>query len=143
MKIQIRNAVICVCLTLLIGPVVADEHTEDEAHVFSMQTFKIKWSDIDSYLEVYDREWMPLVKQNEFILSHNIYEHAWGPDWTLLIVEEYRSMADLAKAREKLDELWQAKYPDASDRNAADREFDKYVNGHFDSIVTERLGYSK
>lgn len=143
MKTRIRNAVICVCLTLLFGPVLADEHGDDEAHVYSMQTLKIRWSDIDSYLEYYDKEWMPLVKQNEFVLSHNIYHHSWGPDWTLLIVEEYESMAGLAKAYEKYDELWEAKYPDASDRNAAFSGFDKYVHGHFDAIVTERPDYSK
>lgn len=143
MKIQVKNAVICVCLTLLVGSVWADEHEDDEAHVYTMQTFKIRWSEIDSYLEHYDREWMPLVKQNEFVLSHGIYQHAWGPDWTLLIVEEYESMTDLAKAQEKYDKLWRAKYPDASDRNAADNGFDKYIHGHFDAIVTERPGYSK
>ena len=143
MKTKIRNAVICVCLTLIVGSVLADEHGDNEAHVYSMQTFKIRWSDIDSYLEIYDREWMPLVKQNEFVLSHSIYQHEWGPDWTLLIVEEYGSMMELAKAREKYVALWQAKYPDSSDLNAADKEFDKYIHGHFDAIVTERPGYSK
>ena len=143
MKTKIKNVVICVCLTLLVGSGLADEKVGDEAHVYSMQTFKISWSDIDSYLEYYDKEWMPLVKQNEFSLGHNIYQHAWGPDWTLLIVEEFESMTGLAKAHEKYDELWRAKYPDAIDRNAADKGFDKYIHGHFDAIVTEMPGYSK
>jgi hypothetical protein len=138
------SALACLLLTSA-GAVSEDEIAKDQedSHVFAMLMHKTQWSDIDAYLELYKQEWMPLVKQNDLVLGHWIYQHAWGPDWTILIVEEFESLSSMGLAHEKFDELWEKKYPDKSERAAADKAFSDLVSGHSDAIVTERPGFTK
>ena len=134
------------CLLMTSAGAWAEEETakeQEDSHVFALLMYKTKFSDIDPYLEIYTQEWMPLVKQNDLVLGHWIFQHAWGPDWTILIVEEFESHSSMGSAYEKFDELWEQKYPNKSDRAAADKAFSDLLLGHSDAIVTEMPGLTK
>lgn len=75
------------------------------------------------------------------------FTHIWGPDWTVVNITEYESFADIAKAGERFDELWEKKYPDEDDWKAKRDEFMgevvTYWQGHTDAIVREVPGLRK
>ena len=131
-------AAVLACLSLATtGALAQDEGEQDQAHVFTLQTWKVKFGDSDTYLDIYENEWLPLVKQNEFVLGHWAYKHYWGPDWTILFVEEFENLGTMAQAHEKYDELWKKKYPDKAERNAVEKMWSDFEWGHTDAIVTE------
>ena len=134
------------CLLLASAEAVSEDETakdQEDSHVFAMQMYKTQFSDIDTYLEIYEQEWMPLVKQNDLVLGHWTFQHRWGPDWTILIVEEFESLSSMGDAYEKYDELWEKKHPDESDRAAADKTLSDLLLGHSDAIVIERPALTK
>ena len=131
-------ATVLVCLSLTTSETLSQDGVEEEqAHVFTLQTWKIKFGDTDAYLDIYENEWLPLVKQNEFVIGHWAFKHFWGPDWTILFVEEFENLGTMAQAHEKYDELWEKKYPDKAERNAVEKMMSDLEWGHSDAIVTE------
>jgi hypothetical protein len=131
-------AAVLVCLSLTTSEALSQDGVEDEqAHVFTLQTWKIKFGDTDAYLDLYENEWLPLVRQNEFVIGHWAFKHFWGPDWTILFVEEFENLGTMAQAHEKYDELWEKKYPDKAERNAVEKMMSDLEWGHTDAIVTE------
>ena len=138
-RLTLAATTLAALLAVAMGALAEDE--SDDAHgngnVFAMLQYKTKFSDIDAYLDLYEKEWMPLVRENKYVVSHRIFQHSWGPDWTILIVEEFESLAMLDEAYKTYDKLWEKRYPDEAERNAADKAFSDLLLGHSDSIVTE------
>ena len=113
------------------------QEQEEKGHVFTMSTYKVRSGDLDEYLKFREQEWHPLTEQNEFILSKKVLRHLWGPDWRVMIIEEYENFADIAKAQEKYDELWKNKYPDKAERDKKEKKWSNYELAHTDAIVME------
>ena len=131
-------AAVLACLSFATtGALAQDEGEQEQGHVFTLQTWKVKFGETDAYLDFYEKEWLPLVKQNEFVLGHRAFEHFWGPDWTILFVEEFESLGAMAQAHEKYDELWEKKYSDKAERKAVMKILSDFEWGHTDAIVTE------
>lgn len=138
-RLTLATTIVTALLALTTGAMAQDDSDESHGggHVFALLQYKTKFSDIDAYLELYEREWMPLVRNNEYVVSHRIFQHSWGPDWTILIVEEFESLAMLDEAYKMYDKLWEQRHPDEAKRDAADKAFSDLLLGHSDAIVTE------
>ena len=144
-RLTLATAAMAALLAVAPGALAQDESDDshDDGNVFTLLTFKTKFSDIDPYLEVYEREWMPLVRDNKYVLSHRIFQHAWGPDWTILIIQEFESLSMVDEAYKKFDELLQERYPDEAERAAVDKAFSDLLLGHSDAIVIEEPKFAK
>ncbi len=76
-------------------------------------------------------------------MSHRMFQLAWGPDWTILIVQEFESLSMVDEAYKRFDELLQERYPDEAERAAVDRAFSDLLLGHSDAIVIEEPKFAK
>ena len=124
-------------IIFIANSVLSAQEQEEKGHIFTIQTWKVRFNDIHEYLKFWEQEWKPLSEQNEFILSQKVFTHIWGPDWTVITIEEYEDFSAIGKAQEKSNELWKNKYPDKAERNKRDKKFSDYVQAHTDAIVIE------
>jgi len=132
-----RIIIVLLSITFFASSILHAQEQEVKGHVFTIQTLKVRFNDMHEYLKFWGQEWKPLSEQNEFILSQRVFTHLWGPDWTVITIDEYEDFSAIGKAQEKYNELWKNKYPDKAERNKRSKKFSDYVQAHTDAIVIE------
>ncbi len=110
---------------------------EQQGNVFAISTYKIPFDRISEYFELYEKEAKPRVAQNEFILSQKILTHAWGPDWTVMFITEYKDLASIQTAQKRGTELFEKQYPDKAKRDELTKKFQSFSQAHTDALVVE------
>ena len=120
------------------GSIVFAQEEEEQGHVFTISTFKVSFGKLDEYLELWDKESTPLIKKNEFILSHRVFTHSYGPDWNIVVITEYENLSAIESANKKSKELFKEKYPDEDKLDEIYKQFGSYILAHTDAIVRER-----
>ena len=126
------------CLTFILSLVSVNfaEEDGDKGNMFYMVMIKVKPGMIDKFLELYEKT--TTSKDNEFIISEKVFHHRTGPEWSILIMFEYKDFATLQKLFEREDELYMKKYPDEKERKNITDRLDGYTIGHTDAIVIEK-----
>ncbi len=129
---------------LAIPATLSAQDDEPEGHIFAISTFKVSFEDLEGLYEMWEED-MDLVKDNEYILSQKILTHQWGPDWSIMIISEHATFAEVDAAQKRTTELFEAKYKKEKDRDARNAAFAKYHlrDGHSDAIVQENLKLTK
>ena len=126
------------CLTIILSIVSVNfaEEEGDYGNMFYMVMIKVKPGMIDKYLELYEKT--TTSKDNEFIISEKVFHHRTGPEWSILIMFEYKDFAILQKLFEREDELYMKKFPDEKERKNITDRLDECTIGHTDAIVIEK-----
>ncbi len=133
-----RLMVLSLGLAFLLGPAaLLAQEEEEEGHVFQVSTFKVRFDQLEEFLDLWEKEYLPIDMQNDLMKSQKVLTHLWGPDWSVILIVEYDDFEALAAAWEKRKELWEQKYPSKSQRDRIDNKFRSYWTGHTDAIVTE------
>ncbi len=110
---------------------------EQQGNIFAVSTYKIPFDRIPEYFELYEKEAKPRIAQNEFILSQKILTHAWGPDWTVMVINEYKDLASIQAAQKRGIELFEKQYPDKAKRDELTKKFQSFSQAHTDALVVE------
>jgi hypothetical protein len=110
---------------------------EEEGNVFAIMFLKIPREEMDEFINLWDKEMLAFEKQIDEILSHRVFTHWWGPDWSVMVIREFKDLASMEKSLKKIAELAEKKYPDEKERKKINNSILRYYNGHFDAIVTE------
>ena len=113
------------------------QEQEEEGNVFAISTWKLRFDQVDDFLEILEKESKPIYMQNEHVKSLKVLTHLWGEDWTVVMISEYESMAEIEAAQKKSAELFKQKYPDENKRNEVNDQRRKLIMGHTDNIVRE------
>ena len=110
---------------------------EQQGNVYAVSTYKIPFDRISEYFELYEKEAKPRVAQNEFILSQRFFTHAYGPDWTVMVINEYKDLASIQAAQKRGTELFEKQYPDKAKRDELTKKFQGFSQAHTDALVVE------
>ncbi len=113
------------------------QEQEEEGNVYAISTWKIRFDQVDDFLEILEKESKPIYMQNEHVKSLKVLTHLWGEDWTVVMISEYESMAEIEAAQKKATEMFKQKYPDEKKRNEVNDKRRKMIKGHTDNIVRE------
>ena len=138
-----KSIVRIVLSMFLVLPAVSAFAQEPENHVFTLSTFKMHFNRVAEYLEFYEKELKPQVAQNEFVLSQRVMTHAWGPDWSLIIISEYKDMATIQAFQKRATEIAEKRTPDKAKRDEMSARFADAFLGHTDAIVLENAKLRK
>jgi len=126
-----------VCLSGVFGTAFAQDDGDD-GHIYTVSTHKWPFNNLEEIF-AFMEENQDIRKENEFILSQKVLTHQWGGEFSVMIITEYASMADIDKAQERGAELRRAKYPDEAERTARG-EKGRALRGtamHNDNILQE------
>lgn len=137
----LKRIVALIALTIAIPLLLYSQ--ESQGNVFAFSTYKIRFDQLTEYLDLYEKESKPLVAQNEHVISQRIFTHLWGPDWTVLMVTEYKDFASIQESQKRGTELFEKKYPDKAKRDDISRKFQTFNLGHTDALVLERAKLRK
>ncbi len=133
-------------LTLLLAPVqvLAQDDDEEEGNIFTVSTYQWPFNNLEEIFEIMEEN-VDLLKQNEYILSRKVLGHRWAGAFSVMIILEYASFEDIAKAQERSTELTEAKYPKEKVRDARNDKFAALAGGrmHKDNILRENLTLRK
>ena len=137
-------AIVALTLMILSTQVLAQDGEEEQGHVFTVSTQQWPFNNLEDIFEMMEEN-KDLLEKNEFILSQKVLTHQWAGAFSVMIISEYASFEDIAKAQERGTELNEAKYPDEKERDARSDKFAALAgNGmHKDSIVVENLKLGK
>jgi len=116
---------------------------ENNSHVYTVTTLKVPFDALDDFMKNWEKYITPIIKQDSFIISEKVLTHLWGPDWTVLVIDEYKSWNDIEESGKKYDEITAAMEPDKDKRNEIGKMFIPYYNGHTDAIVLDNPRLSK
>jgi len=83
------------------------QEQEEEGHVFTISTWKVKFGQVNKYLDLLKEFRHPEVEQNEFLISRKVFRHHWGPDWNIVIIMEFDDLASIDKYQKRNQELRQ------------------------------------
>ena len=100
-----------------------------------MVMIKIKPGKVGKFLELFEKT--NTAKDNEFLISEKVFTHRTGPEWSILLMREYKDFAAVQKAFEREDELDKEKFPDEKEREKIFDELNEYRISHTDAIVIE------
>jgi hypothetical protein len=136
-------AAAALCLTSLSGTANAQDDDED-GHIFAVATLQWSFNNLEEIFALMEEN-HNLVEQNEYILSRKVLTHEYAGAFSVMTITEYASLADIDKAEDRGNELFEAKYPDEKDRDARGEKFSALVGDgmHVDSIVRENAALSK
>lgn len=136
-------AAAALCLTSLSGTANAQDDDED-GHIFAVATLQWSFNNLEEIFALMEEN-QNLVEQNEYILSRKVLTHEYAGAFSVMTITEYASLADIDKAEDRGNELFEAKYPDEKDRDARGEKFSALVGDgmHVDSIVRENAALSK
>ncbi len=109
----------------------------DSAHVYTVTTLKVPFEKMTEFFENWEKYVTPIVKKDEYIISEKILTHLWGPDWTVMVVAEYKNWKDIEASGYKWDEIEAATVPDKDKRDEIDKLMTPFYNGHSDAIVMD------
>ena len=122
---------------LLTNVTVIAQEQEEEGNVYAISTWKIRFDQVDDFLDIMEKEMKPIYTQNDHIKSMKVFTHLWGEDWMVVMIAEYESMAEIDAAQKKTNELLKQKYPDEKERGELSDKRRKLIMGHTDNIVRE------
>lgn len=128
---------ICMVFILSASTILPAQEKEETPPVFSISTWKVRFDKIEEFLNLWEKESLPLIKQNEFIKSFRVCTHLWGPDWTVVSIAEYESFSAIEDSQKKSSELFKKKYPDKAKRDEVWKKMRSLIMGHTDAIVEE------
>jgi hypothetical protein len=136
-------AAAALCLTSLSGTANAQDDDED-GHIFAVATLQWSFNNLEEIFALMEEN-QNLVEQNEYILSRKVLTHEYAGAFSVMTITEYASLADIDKAEDRGNELFEAKYPDEKDRDARGEKFSALVGDgmHVDNIVRENAALSK
>jgi len=136
-------AAAALCLTSLCGTANAQDDDED-GHIYAVSTLQWPFNNLEEIFALME-ETQELVEQNEYILSRKVLTHEYAGAFSVMTIIEYASLADIDKAGDRGNELFEAKYPNEEDREARGEKFSALVGDgmHVDSIVRENAALSK
>ncbi len=139
-----KRLMLLIALPLFAIPValLAQEDEEEKGHVWSISTYKVKFGDLEGLLEMWEEDW-EIIAENELVLSSKLLTHLWGPDWSIMIIEEYAKFEDIAAAQAKQGELYKKKYSSETRRKARNKKQGALIQGHTDAIVQENPKFTK
>ncbi|MCH7676556.1 hypothetical protein IH879_16645 [candidate division KSB1 bacterium] len=123
-------------LTVTSSFVLAQEQ-EEEGHVFTISTWKVKFGQVNKYLDLLKEFRHPEVEQNEFLISRKVFRHHWGPDWNIVIIQEFEDLASIDKYQKRNQELRKKMHPDKTERDKIAKQLQELRLAHTDAIVTE------
>lgn len=131
-------------MALLALPVIGIAQDDDDGNYFTVSTFQVSFSDLEDLFKMWEED-ADLEIANEFFISQKYLTHRWGPDWSFMIISEYKEFGDIDKALARRTELYRAKYPKEKVRDARDKAFAKFGirDGHTDAILRENTKLSK
>ena len=117
---------------------------DDDGHIFTVSTYQWPFNNLEDIFELIEKD-LELTKQNEFLLSQKTLVHQWAGAFSVMILREYASFEDIAKAQERNTELIEAKYPKKKDRDARSKKFAALAGDgiHEDSILQENTKLAK
>ena len=129
---------------ILSAPLIAQEAAEEKSNIFTVSTYQWPFSNLEEIFAIMEEN-QELVEQNEYIVSRKVLTHNWGGKFSVMIIAEYASWADIEKAQDRDDELFEAKYPDEEDRKARGEKFTALAGhgAHTDNILSENAKLSK
>ncbi len=113
------------------------QEEEKQGHVYTISTFKVRFDQVEEFLDLWEKENHPIEMQNEYLISQKVLTHLWGPDWSVIVIAEYETFADIDKAWKRETELLEEKYPSKTQRDRITNKFLSYRMGHWDAIVQE------
>lgn len=110
---------------------------ESNSHIYTATTLKIPIEKMDEFLSNYEKYVTPVIKQNEYVISEKLLTHLWGPDYTVLLMDEYKTWGDIEAADKRYGEISKTIEPDKDKRMEIDKLLSPYYNGHTDAILME------
>lgn len=116
---------------------------EEKPLIVTFSTYKVPFNQLGDFLEMTEKITLPLIKENDYAKGYRVFRHYWGPDWTVLIMTEFESMAAIEKFTAKQSEMMAEKYPDKEERDKIQTKFLKMWKGHTDAITVEVPGIRK
>ena len=131
------------CLAGLSGTANAQDDSDD-GHIFVVSTLQWPFNNLDEIFALME-ETQGLLEQNEYVLSRKVLTHSYAGAFSVMTITEYASLADIDKASDRGNELFEAAYPDEEDRKARGEKFTALVGAglHVDSIVQENVALTK
>jgi hypothetical protein len=132
---RILTLVLVLSFSLSLFSLIYAQEEAEVGTVFTMTFLNIPRENMDEFRGLWEKDIYSLEKQIEEILSIKYYVHWWGPEWNVLIMTEYKTLADMEIADKKYDELYEKKYPDKIERDKIRDQRRIYWNNHFDAIV--------
>jgi hypothetical protein len=140
---QVLFAVAALCLASVSSTAYAQDD-DDDGHIFVVSTHQWPFDNLDELFTMME-ETQELVEQNEFVLSRKVLTHFYAGAFSVMMIVEYASLADIDKASARGDELFEEEYPDEADRDARGEKFTALVGAglHEDNIVQENTALSK
>ncbi len=120
---------------LLVGSLLFAQEEKEKPNFVVVSTYKVRFDQIENFLEIWEKYYIPIIREIEFVKSIRVFTHYWGPDWTVLLIAEYESFDAIDSAQVKLNELFKEKYPD--EYQEINKKARSMILGHTDAIVTE------
>jgi hypothetical protein len=111
------------------------QEEKEKPNFVTISTYKVRFDQIGKFLELWEKYTLPVVKEIDFIKSHRVFTHYWGPDWTVLLIMEYESFDAIDAAQGKMGELLKEKNPE--EYQEINKKMRSLILGHTDAIVTE------
>jgi len=142
-KQWLLTAAATLCLAGLTGTANAQDD-DDDGHIFAVATYQWPFNNLEEIFELME-ETQELVEQNAYVLSRKVLTHEYAGAFSVMTIIEYASLADIDKAGERGNELFEAAYPDENDREARGEKFAALTGAgmHVDSIVRENVALTK
>jgi len=137
------------CLSVLLAFVLIlsmpafTQEQEEDAHVYSITFLQVPFEQLDEFIEFHEKEVLSITKQVDEILSIKVYRHWWGPEWSIMEIQEFKDLSSMEIGLQKVQELRKKKYPDKNDLDKLLKKRRTYLNGHFDAIVREVIELRK
>ena len=111
------------------------EEPKQTGSVYNVAFYTVKSGQLDEFLTLREKA-QPMVSQNRYVKSRKTFQHAWGPEWSVMVVTEYASLADIEKASARTRELYEKAYSKDQRDQWNDRYHDLLIS-HSDAIVRD------
>jgi hypothetical protein len=133
---RLLSAILTLSLMLIVVPATSS-HAQDEesANLFYMTMTVIKVGKLGDHIAHMEK--ISTAKDNEYIISQRVFTHRTGPEWSLMIMTEYKDLTAMQKAYERAGELYTQKFPDEEERAKIGAKSAEYIVSHTDAMVVE------
>jgi hypothetical protein len=112
-----------------------------------MQTFYVDWPEDGSQAEFDSLAALitnNITKKIDKILSQRLVTHAWGSDSRqMIIIREYEKIEDLVVSDDTRQELVNAYWKTEEEREAFNKAYSKYWNGHHSDEIYQEMPASR
>jgi ABC-type sulfate transport system substrate-binding protein len=130
-----------ILLLAAFSPAAYSQQTEADGNIFHVQTLQFQmpeggsWAEFDSLTALLNKN---VITKNNKIVSQRFLRHLWGSNSRqLLVITEYRNIADLVGEDTEGEALFAAAWKD-DQQKAFNKAYNKYWNSeHSDEIYME------